>query len=296
MDEHAFISYSRSDGPYVARLAEWLRAAGIPVWADQNIEYGEAWTQQIEKNLDAASAVIVVMTPSARDSLWVNREIARAERKNKPVFPLLLSGEPLLQFETTQYEDVSSGALPSPRFADSVAQSMGLTLRGLGHDLVDLTLRYRETGVLILGRFNAQGMELFSALRDELRRRGFVPVVIDFALPESFDFHEMLLLFSLAVRFVVADLSNARQIAAELAAIVPIVRVPVQPIMIEGSETFAMFSDLAAYPWVLHPRVYSNVTDLVKNVDSLVIEPADALYRELQAKRKYVRDSLREGL
>src|SRR5262245_46974968 len=128
MENHVFISYSRADQRYVDRLAEWLHTTGIPVWLDHNIDYGATWTQTIEQYLDTAGAIIVVMSNSARDSVWVSREITRAERKRKRIFPLLLSGEPLLQFETTQYLDVTDGSLPSPKFADSVASTLGIIL------------------------------------------------------------------------------------------------------------------------------------------------------------------------
>jgi hypothetical protein len=45
-----------------------------------------------------------------------------------------------------------------------------------------------------------------------------------------------------------------------------------------------MFTDLTRYPWVLTPLVYSSASELVQNVEKLVI-PADALYQELHSKQ-----------
>ena len=49
-------------------------------------------------------------------SKWVQKEVTRAQRINKPFFPLLLSGNPWLSIESTQYVDVRDKSLPPERF------------------------------------------------------------------------------------------------------------------------------------------------------------------------------------
>jgi hypothetical protein len=62
------------------------------------------------------------MTKNAYQSEWVQNELSRAKRKNKPIFPLLLNGdEPWLTVETTQYADVRDGSLPPIRFFSRLA-------------------------------------------------------------------------------------------------------------------------------------------------------------------------------
>lgn len=285
MEKQVFISYSRDDQNYVDRLAEWLRTSGIPVWLDHNIDYGDTWTRQIEKQLDASDAVVVVMSVSSRESTWVGREIARAERKQKPTFPILLSGDPFLQFETTQYEDVKDGSLPSPRFADTLASSMGLALRGLGSDLIGIIERYRESGVLILGRLTSERKAMLDAIRDALRKRGFIPILFDFEVPHHLSLTEMLLLFSLAVRFIIADLTDARSLPHELSTIIPAAEVPIRPIIMQGHAPLAMFDHFMKYPWVIEPLVYEDEDQLIENIDALVIQVADQKYHEIKNRR-----------
>jgi Pentapeptide repeats (8 copies) len=43
--------------------------------------------------------------------------------------------------------------------------------------------------VLILGRFTADRKEVLDALREELRNRNLLPILFDFAIPASLDFH-----------------------------------------------------------------------------------------------------------
>lgn len=55
-----FLSYSRPDRPRAAKLADALQAAGIGVWWDTAIEGGASFSADIERELEAADAVIVV--------------------------------------------------------------------------------------------------------------------------------------------------------------------------------------------------------------------------------------------
>jgi len=112
---HIFISYSHKDKGYVHKLQEALRREGFEVWIDDRIDYGTEWPKVIQKHLDECDAFIVVVSENAFESKWVQNEVARADRKKKPIFPLLLHGEPWLSFEATQYIDVSGGNLPPER-------------------------------------------------------------------------------------------------------------------------------------------------------------------------------------
>ena len=119
---HIFISYSHKDSNYVEKLEKKLIEEGFNVWIDHRIDYGTQWPKAIQKALDACDAFIVVVTENAFESEWVQNEVARAKRKGKPIFPLLLEGEPWLFVEVTQYVDVTDGALPTSRFFESLAR------------------------------------------------------------------------------------------------------------------------------------------------------------------------------
>jgi hypothetical protein len=114
---HVFISYShRADATYVDRLARYLSNAGVPVWFDQEIVSGSRWTSVIREQLETSAAVIVVMTPEAEQSDWVNREIAQAEATGRPIFPLLLRGNRFFTLAHLQYEDVQGAKMPDAQF------------------------------------------------------------------------------------------------------------------------------------------------------------------------------------
>jgi hypothetical protein len=114
---HVFISYGRgSDDGYVSSLAAFLADAGVSAWFDQSIESGQPWQRVLQEQLDTCAGVVVVMTPAAEASKWVQREIQWAEAQAKPILPLLRSGKAVFGLHDIQYEDVQTGAMPSATF------------------------------------------------------------------------------------------------------------------------------------------------------------------------------------
>jgi hypothetical protein len=116
LGSHVFVSYARPDRAYIDKLAEFLRSHGLQVWNDTNIDYGDDWPRMVEENLDGCAAFVVVMSPAAGESEWVRREVRRARTKNKRIFPLLLSGDPLFELEGIHYEKAENHSMPSPRW------------------------------------------------------------------------------------------------------------------------------------------------------------------------------------
>ena len=68
------------------------------------------WEEEIEKAIKGASAVIVILSPDSKESVWVRREISFAEQYNKRVFPILVRGDEdssiTLRLITRQYVDI----------------------------------------------------------------------------------------------------------------------------------------------------------------------------------------------
>jgi len=142
-----------------------------------------------------------------------------------------------------------------------------------------------KKGVLLLGRFTGGRIAILERLRDELRKRDFLPLVFNFDKPETKDFTETVRLLAGISRFVIVDITNPKSAPLELQATVPEYMIPFVPILERGEEPFAMFRDLwiKHRQWVLNPIRYSSVDRLIEVLDIKIIKPAQARFTELLA-------------
>jgi hypothetical protein len=144
-----------------------------------------------------------------------------------------------------------------------------------------------KRGMLLLGRFMEGRIEILEQLREELRKRGFVPMVFNFDQPETKDFTETVRTLAGLSCFVIADITAPRSTPQELQATVPEYMIPFVPIIEQGEEPFAMFKDLWVRhrEWVFAPISYSSVEELVQGLDEGIIKPALARFDELMKKK-----------
>src|SRR5207302_5085511 len=75
--------------------------------------------------------------------------------------------------------------------------------------------------VLILGRFTPERKAILDALRDELRKQNYLPVLFDFEKPKDRDFTETVSTLAHLARFIIADLTEPNSIPHEVATIIP---------------------------------------------------------------------------
>ena len=86
----AFISYSREESEFALRLAGDLRKAGAQIWLDQlDIVPGKAWDDAIEKALQEASTMLLILSPASVKSDNVRNEISFAIEEKKTILPIL---------------------------------------------------------------------------------------------------------------------------------------------------------------------------------------------------------------
>ena len=135
--------------------------------------------------------------------------------------------------------------------------------------------------VLILGRFTPERKAVLDAIREELRKRNYLPILFDFEKPARKDLTETVSTLAHMARFVIADLTEAKSIPQELMVIVPnLPSVPVQPILLSSEREYGMFEHFKKYPWVLGIYKYDNLEDLLKNIAEKVIKTAEQKVKE----------------
>jgi uncharacterized protein YjbI with pentapeptide repeats len=151
-------------------------------------------------------------------------------------------------------------------------------------DVIDTVGR---KGVLLLGRFTKGRLAVLERLREELRKRGYLPIVFNFDKPETKDFTETVRLLAGLSKFVIADITNPKSSPLELQATVPEIMVPFRPIIEEGEKPFSMLTDLwiKHHEWVFEPIYYSSLDALVGALDEKIIRPAEVRFAELLARK-----------
>ncbi len=73
-----FISYARLDASLAKRLADTLTANGFSVWWDVNLVGSDQFRDEIQRNLRAAQAVIVIWSENSINSRFVRQEADEA--------------------------------------------------------------------------------------------------------------------------------------------------------------------------------------------------------------------------
>lgn len=110
-----FISYDPQDQAYVDLLHKALLEHDFSCWVDSRPEDIQ-WQRETETRVRACRAFIVVMTPSAEKSYWVQTQLTLAIKLDKPIFPLLLAGDPWWNVGLMKPQDVRGSKLPDTPF------------------------------------------------------------------------------------------------------------------------------------------------------------------------------------
>ncbi|MGH8544016.1 MAG: TIR domain-containing protein, partial [Gammaproteobacteria bacterium] len=84
-----FVCYSKADRAIATRLGQRLRDEGWSVFMDVQTQVGRRWHKEIEKELHAARAVVVLWSARSRESDFVLEEAEYGRRKEN-LFPAFI--------------------------------------------------------------------------------------------------------------------------------------------------------------------------------------------------------------
>jgi tetratricopeptide (TPR) repeat protein len=171
-----FISYASEDRNRVRPLAEALQERGFNVWWDRSLAAGQDYTAIIEKELNAAKAVIVVWTQSSTASTFVRDEAGRARDEGRLV-PVTLDAVQLpLGFGAFQAEDFTrwNGGANAPQM-QLLVEVLNAKLSGRDVNSSEIERRRRRLGTRI---------RIVSVLTVVALIAGIAWVVNDFVRPD----------------------------------------------------------------------------------------------------------------
>lgn len=162
--QQIFISYSRRDKIFVDRLMSNLEDVGFNLWRDtENLEAGTpSWERAIREAIQEAGAIILVASPDALKSDFVQGEIGLSRLYNCPIFPIWAQGEQWINcvpLDMVNYQYVDGR---DPNYAAGLDELMkglsklfdisegSITLGLPTHEKIEVNLAQFETGFNIL--------------------------------------------------------------------------------------------------------------------------------------------------
>jgi adenylate cyclase len=93
-----FLSYAREDAEAAKQLADCVGRAGHEVWWDRHIQGGSRFTNEIDRALKDADAVVVLWSDASVESAWVQDEAAEGRDSGRLVPVTLGDSRPPLGF------------------------------------------------------------------------------------------------------------------------------------------------------------------------------------------------------
>src|ERR1700680_1032312 len=133
LSKAVFISYASQDAAVANAVVECVESHGITCWiAPRDVVPGEFYADAIVRAIDAAQALVLVLSKHAAVSHHILREVERASSKRHPVISLRTDRAPLpagLEYflNTSQWLDASDGD-PSrvfPKLVEAVHKVLG---------------------------------------------------------------------------------------------------------------------------------------------------------------------------
>ena len=189
-----------------------------------------------------------------------------------------------LKLERTKQQNLVITRADEPEITvDNIEVAQFIYLMLHNQKVRDVIDTITSKAVLILGRFTDERKAVLDALREELRKRDYLPILFDFDKPRSRDTDETITLLARMARFIVADISDAKAVLQELRAIVPdLPSVPVQPIILAMQEEPGMFDFYRNRPSFLTVHRYASQKQLLADLGEKVIRPAELKVLELR--------------
>jgi hypothetical protein len=116
-----------------------------------------------------------------------------------------------LRLERTKQENLVITREDEPEITvDDIEVAQFIYLMLNNQKIRDVIDTITSKAVLILGRFTDERKAVLDALREELRKRKYLPILFDFEKPLSRNTDKTITLLARMSRFVIADISNAK--------------------------------------------------------------------------------------
>jgi hypothetical protein len=144
---------------------------------------------------------------------------------------------------------------------------------------------FKNNLVPVLGSFHHNRRSILKIIRTALEQLQLIPVLFYFDKPVSRSFLDLLRYIASMALYMIADFTDAHSIPMEVQAVIPGLKLPVQPILSEPEDEWSMFQDFRNCPWILQPFKYKNPEEAKESVLSRIINPVEIKALEMQSER-----------
>ncbi len=104
---YIFISYAHKNMLTAQIITQNLIQTGVPIWMDRmKLIGGSAWLNEIQKGIENAQAVLLIVTPDSMKSKTVQQEYAYAIQLGKPIIPVLAKNTSNIPDELKKFQFV----------------------------------------------------------------------------------------------------------------------------------------------------------------------------------------------
>lgn len=170
-----FLSYSRQDATIMQRVKTDLEAEGLHIWIDQTgIEPGTPdWQKAIETAVDNSGCLLVLFSPSAKQSHWVRQEMSYAESQGKKLFFALADGDERTAvpfgYANAQWVDIRTDAT----YTSEIGKLIAAICKHLGIESISQQRERERLSGEAKARFQAEETEsCWSEIEDPVVRSG----------------------------------------------------------------------------------------------------------------------------
>jgi TIR domain len=99
-----FLSYAHRDERMVQTLEIALRGCGMEPWVDRSrLKVGRRWEEEIKAAIGQCAALVLLISPAAVKSSYIDKEIARAKEYQKPIIGIVIRRCPTIPESWRRY-------------------------------------------------------------------------------------------------------------------------------------------------------------------------------------------------
>jgi uncharacterized protein YjbI with pentapeptide repeats len=267
-------------------------------WADLskvNLSWADlSWAQLSDANLSEANLSGTYLTYAQ----LIRTNLKKANLESCSIYGISAWG---LNLEEANQSNLIVTPLGEPTITvDNIEVAQFIYLLLNNQKIRDVIDTITTKVVLILGCSVLERKAVFGAIREELRKHNYLPVLFDFDKSDKSSGQviiETIIFLARMSRFIImvpqppsliaasnsADVANPGSIFQELAFIIPnSSSVPVQSMPIESTSQYDMLEVFKKFGWVLEIYRYNSIDNLLTYLREKVIVSAEANAKELQ--------------